>query len=190
MPLIQDQALLYHLTCMDNLPSILDNGLCSRKSLGKGFTDIADGEIIQGRGIYNLQEMVPFHFFANNPFDGRVKADHPDKVFCMITVYRTFAKENKWKIIPRHPLANVQGVEPMDYEKGFASIDWELMNLRDYKDSESKSVCMAECLSPVTVYVKDFQCIYVKDEASKSHVERLLKERNLSKFVNINPVMC
>lgn len=190
MTLIQNQALLYHLTCMDNLPSILDNGLCSREALGRGFTDIADGEIIQGRGIHNLQQMVPFHFFANNPFDGRVKADHQDKSFCMITVPRTHARANSWKIIPRHPLAVVQGVEPMDYDAGFENINWELMNLRDYRNAESKSVCMAECLSPTTVYVKDFQCIYVKNEVSKTHVEGLLRARNLSKFVNINQYMC
>lgn len=190
MPLIQEQSLLYHLTCMDNLPSILDNGLRSRNDLGRKFTDIADGDIIQGRGIHNLQQMVPFHFFANNPFDGRVKADHRDKSFCMITVYRTFAREKGWKIIPRHPLAAVQGVVPMDYDTGFAAINWNLMNSRDYRNPESKSVCMAECLSPTAVNVNDFQCIYVKDEAAKAHVEGLLKARNLSKFVNINPVMC
>jgi len=175
---------------MDNLPSILDNGLRSRNDLGRKFTDIADGDIIQGRGIHNLQQMVPFHFFANNPFDGRVKADHRDKNFCMITVYRTFAREKGWKIIPRHPLAAVQGVVPMDYDTGFAAINWNLMNSRDYRNPESKSVCMAECLSPTAVNVNDFQCIYVKDEAAKAHVEGLLKARNLSKFVNINPVMC
>ncbi|PSN06754.1 DarT ssDNA thymidine ADP-ribosyltransferase family protein [Siccibacter turicensis] len=190
MALIQQQSLLYHLTCMDNLPSILDSGLRSRQDLGRGFTDIADGEIIQGRGIHNLQAMVPFHFFANNPFDGRVKADHPDKSFCMITVPRVFARNNGWKIIPRHPLAVVQGVVPMDYDEGFEKIDWASMNLRDYKNSQCKSVCMAECLSPTTVYVKDFQCIFVRDEAAKKHVEGLLKARDLSKFVNINHVMC
>jgi len=175
---------------MDNLPSILDNGLRSRHDLGRGFTDIADGEIIQGRGIHNLQQMVPFHFFANNPFDGRVKADHRDKMFCMITVYRKFARANGWKIVPRHPLAAVQGVVLMDYDAGFESINWDLMNLRDYKNPESKSVCMAECLSPRTVHVDDFQCIWVRDEASQVHVKELLRQRKLDKFVNINQVMC
>ncbi|CAM3608932.1 DarT ssDNA thymidine ADP-ribosyltransferase family protein [Rouxiella silvae] len=187
--LIQNQSLLYHLTCMDNLPSILKNGLCSREALGNTFVDVADGEIIRGRGAHNLQRMVPFHFFGNNPFDGRVKADHSEKEFCMITVNRQFAKDNNWKIITRHPLAS-QSAELMDYCAGFADINWDSMNLREYRNAESKSVCMAECLSPNTVHAQDFHCFYVKDDKSKSYVEGLLKEAKLSKFVNINTSMC
>lgn len=187
--LIQNQTYLYHLTCIDNLASIFSTGLRSRSSLGKEFVDVADGQIIEGREAQTLETMVPFHFFANNPFDGRVKTDHKDKVFCLIAVQRTFAKANNWKIIPQHPLASA-GLRLMEYDEGFATIDWDVMNQRNYKDAVCKSVCMAECLSPITVEVKDFSSFYVKDEKSKKEVERLLKKANLSKFVNINPAMC
>ncbi|WP_109397490.1 DarT ssDNA thymidine ADP-ribosyltransferase family protein [Proteus faecis] len=187
---IQDQSLLYHLTCMDNLPSILKKGLCSRESLGNGFTDVADGQIIQGREALNLQRMVPFHFFSNNPFDGRVKKNHKDKTFCMITVNRDFAKENNWKIIPTHPLSAYKEIELMDYTTGFSKIDWNLMNQRDYTIPECKQVCMAECLSPTTVYAKSFHCFYVKDDVAKSHVLKLLDEYKLNTYVNINSTMC
>lgn len=187
--MIQNQSFLYHLTCIDNIDSIITNGLCSRSLLGNNFIDVADSEIIQGRGIQTLETMVPFHFFSNNPFDGRVKADHEDKVFCLIAVHRKFARENNWKIIPQHPLAST-GLRLMDYDSGFAAINWELMNKRDYKNIECKSVCMAECLSPETVEAKNFASFYVNDDKSKKHVEGLLKASNLSKFVNINPAMC
>jgi hypothetical protein len=39
----------------------------------------------------------------------------------------------------------------MDYDDGFDAIDWTAMNKRDYGDEESRSVCMAECLSTKTV---------------------------------------
>ncbi|HEM8338270.1 TPA: DUF4433 domain-containing protein [Providencia rettgeri] len=188
--LIQNQALLYHLTCIDNLPSILEHGLCSRESLGNGFTDVADGKIIQGREALNLQQMVPFHFFSNNPFDGRVKKNHNDKSFCMITVNRKIAKENNWKIIPTHPLSAHQEIELMDYTTGFSKINWDLMNQRDYTIPECKQVCMAECLSPTTVYAKDFHSFFVKDDVAKSHVLELLNKFNLSTHVNINSTMC
>ncbi|MCG5278761.1 DarT ssDNA thymidine ADP-ribosyltransferase family protein [Providencia rettgeri] len=187
---IQDQQLLYHLTSMDNLPNILENGLCSRESLGNRFIDVADGKIIQGRGVLNLQQMVPFHFFGNNPFDGRVKTDHKDKNFCMITVNRRIAKENGWKIIPIHPLSANQSIELMDYDAGFDKINWDLMNKRDYKDPNCKLVCMAECLSPITVPVKDFHCFFVKDDSARSHVLKLLDKYKLSIRVNINVSMC
>ncbi|UNK25914.1 DUF4433 domain-containing protein [Serratia plymuthica] len=188
--LIQNQSLLYHLTCMDNIESIISTGLRSRASLGENFVDVADGEIIQGRGVHTLEQKVPFHFFANNPFDGRVKADHKDKDFCMITVSRNFARDNRWEIIPQHPLAAVNGLRLMDYDSGFAAINWELMNQRDYKNAESKSVCMAECLSPMTVAAENFHAIYVKDEQAKAYIEGLLSAANLTKFVNINTYMC
>ncbi|EPC4488748.1 TPA: DUF4433 domain-containing protein [Serratia liquefaciens] len=187
--MIQNQSFLYHLTCIDNLDNIISSGLRSRASLGNDFVDVADGEIIQGRGAQTLETMVPFHFFANNPFDGRVKNDHKDKIFCLIAVNRNFARQNSWKIIPQHPLAST-GLQLMDYDSGFAAINWELMNQRDYRNTECKSVCMAECLSPKTVEAKDFASFYVNNDKSKKHVEGLLKASNLSKFVNINPAMC
>ncbi len=188
-PKIEDKALLYHLTCMNNLPNILETGLRSRESVKGEFVDVADGEIITGRATLNLQKMVPFHFFANNPFDGRVLKDHNSKSFCIISVKRTFAKENGWKIIPKHPLASGTVATLLDYDKGMSQIDWELMNTRDYKNSECKSVCMAECLSSKTVEPTNFHCIFVKNDDDKKHVEGLIKKQGLSIFVTVNSHM-
>ena len=52
------------------------------------------------------------------------------------------ASNQNWRIIPRHPLAN-DNIQLMDYAAGFQAIDWEVMNLRDYHDLHSKSICMA-----------------------------------------------
>lgn len=186
---IEDQYLLYHLTCMDNLPSILDTGLRSRASVKGEFVDVADGEIITGREALNLQTMVPFHFFTKNPFDGRVLKDHKEKSFCIISVCREFAKENGWKVIPKHPLSTSSVIDLLDYEQGMAQIDWELMNIRDYKNAECKSVCMAECLSSVTVEPKNFHCIFVKNDNEKKYVERLIKQQGLSILITINTYM-
>ncbi|MGY2799686.1 hypothetical protein ACVWV0_003862 [Ewingella americana] len=186
---IEDQALLYHLTCMDNLPSILDTGLRSRASVKGEFVDVADGEIITGREALNLQTMVPFHFFTKNPFDGRVLRDHNTKSFCIISVRRTFANENGWKVIPKHPLSSSSAVSLLDYDQGMAQINWEIMNTRDYKNAECKSICMAECLSCVTVEPENFCCIYVKNDDEKKYVEGLIKKQGLSIFVTVNSYM-
>jgi len=68
---IKDQKLLYHLTDINNIPFILKNGLIPRAELN-GFVDIADSDIIESREGLGLEKHVPFHFFANSPFDGRV----------------------------------------------------------------------------------------------------------------------
>lgn len=184
MPDIREQKLLYHITSIDNLPSILDHGLLPRDSI-VGFVDVADQEILGGRQAYNLERYVPFHFFARNPFDGSIQRAHPRTDFVLITVRRALAKARNWNIIPRHPLAN-QGVEVLGYDDGMNRINWEAMNRREYHDDESKSVCMAECLSPAVVPVEYFFKIYVSNAQVEQAVLLMLRERGLNIEVDVN----
>ena len=56
--------LIYHLTALENLESILKHGLQPRCELNKDrFDDVADGEILVSRASHNLGRYVPFHFF-------------------------------------------------------------------------------------------------------------------------------
>lgn len=149
MPAIKEQKLLYHLTSLNNIGSILDNGLQPRAGLQE-FHDVADAEILVGRGEHGLENYVPFHWFSRNPFDGRVQKDRPNEEFVLITVRRALAEGKNWKILPKHPLAR-QEFRFYDYQEGFDLVNWDLMQERDYHDSDCKSVCMAECLSPEPV---------------------------------------
>ncbi|NBA94055.1 DarT ssDNA thymidine ADP-ribosyltransferase family protein [Pseudomonas sp. R5(2019)] len=167
---IRDQSLIYHLTSVANIPSILRRGLLPREQLQE-FRDVADPEIIAGRRERQLENFVPFHWFAGNPFDGRVHRDRRDERFVLITVSRTLAEARNWRVIPRHPLA-VRDIELLDYAVGVAAIDWDRMELRDYHDPVSKSVCMAECLSPEAVAPQDFFKIFTPS----AHVQRQIDE--------------
>lgn len=186
---IKSQKLLYHLTNIENLPSILEGGLVSRSKL-TSFDDIADTEIIESRRWLSLEEYVPFHFFARNPFDGGVQSAFPDKKFVLITVRRSQAEKLNWSIIPRHPLASENTVL-LEYEEGMNAIDWEVMNQRDYHNDDCKSVCMAECLSPSDVQVNLFFKIFVATEDDKSQVFFELKKVGLNEGIDIlvNPNM-
>lgn len=179
MKSIKEQKLIYHLTCVDNLVSIFKIGLCSRKDLTNvvPFNDIANDEIIKRRTELNILHFVPFHFFCKNPFDGVVIKDNPQKSFCYITLTREYAKSNNFKIIPTHPLNNNAALYD-DYDKGFAAIDWETMDKRDYKDEECKQICMAECLAPQKIEIKDFHSIVFQSENQKSKFENCLKSQN------------
>lgn len=184
---IETGKLLYHLTDIKNLDSILADGLKPRSEL-TGFTDVADPDILEKRKKLKLEEQVPFHFFGRNPFDGGVQVANPDKNFVLITVTRALARNNNWKVIPKHPLAD-DDIALMDYDDGFAAIDWAKMNEREYNDPESKSVCMAECLSPNTVASSRFLSIFVKDAAIESEVRKLLDKAGVSPHLNINQGM-
>jgi len=184
---IRSQQFLYHLTEISNLNGIFCDGLKSR-SLLCGFSDVADPKIIDSRRNLQLEKYVPFHFFARNPFDGRVHLSNRDKTFVLLTVRRSYARENNWLIIPRHPLSGTE-IALLDYEKGMDTIDWVTMNHRDYSDDNCRCVCMAECLSPSTVPAKNFHSIYVPDAAAKAVVNTLKERYRLDMHVNNNPKM-
>ncbi|AWH88732.1 DarT ssDNA thymidine ADP-ribosyltransferase family protein [Limnobaculum parvum] len=184
---IRTQQFLYHLTDINNLRSIFAEGLKPR-SLLHGFSDVADPEIISSRRTLKLDQYVPFHFFARNPFDGRVSINNKDKIFVLITVHRNYAQVNNWSIIPRHPLSGSH-ITLLNYDEGMAQIDWNTMNRRAYEDDECKCVCMAECLSPNTVSANHFHSIYVPDSTAERIVLALKQEYNLNMFINNNSHM-
>lgn len=184
---IKEQKLLYHLTDIDNLKSILVDGLMSRSAL-TNFTDVADPEIIESRKSLGLENLVPFHFYGGSPFDGRVQLDNQDKCFVLMTVWRADAKAKQWKIIPKHPLAG-DDIELMEYDAGLAAIDWDKMNERDYLDADSKNACMAECLSEATVPSDLFHSFYVKTEEDQKRVAGIMDKLNYSRYVNVNEHM-
>jgi hypothetical protein len=180
----ENGKLLYHLTDIKNLESILAGGLKARSELA-GFTDVADSEILEKRKKLKLEEQVPFHFFGGGPFDGGVQLANKESQFVLLAVTRAHAKANNWKIIPSHPLSD-DDIELMDYEKGFTAIDWTKMNERDYTEQESKNSCMAECLSPNTVSPERIYSIFVKDKVVEGKVRALLDSAGLSPFLNAN----
>ena len=142
--MIRDRSLIYHLTALENLESILQHGLQPRCELSNDeFNDVADGEILDSRANHSLDNFVPFHFFAKNPFDYGVQRNHSDKDFVLISVQRATARANGWQIVPTHPLAE-EGYQILDYDAGFSAIDWELIEERDYDDRACKVACMAE----------------------------------------------
>lgn len=184
---IRAKKLIYHLTSLNNMPSVLDKGLLPRSCLD-GFIDVADPEIIEDRKRLRLEHYVPFHFFANNPFDGRVQRDHPGKRFALIAVQRKVAQVRDWKIIPKHPLAAGE-IELLEYDAGMEAIDWAVMNRRDYSDGHCKCVCMAECLAPGTVPSDLFHSIYVKDDEARRQVRQMLDGRDRVPYVDVAPQM-
>lgn len=181
-------SLLYHLTAIDNLESIIINDLRPRSSI-KNFKDVADHDILQDREKFNLADYTPFHFFAGSPFAGSVQISNPDCDFVFITLKRQLAAAVNFYIIPSHPLNFKEA--PLNWNEGFEMIDWELMALRDYSDPVCKEVCMAESIYKGNISVRYFHCIYVKNQKLKDRVEELFRKHNCVglAFVSINPGM-
>lgn len=177
---IRGQKLLYHLTSLENLDSILRGGLQPRAGLS-GFTDIADCEILTKRQVLGLDRYVPFHWFAKNPFDGSVLIRRPNSTFVLISVRRELAKNAGWKVIPRHPLAHDE-IQLLDFDPGFDAIDWPRMNTRDYHDPVCKSICMAERLAPSAVS----PVLFFKIFAPRNDIEQICRQKIRSAGVNVD----
>ena len=72
---IRRKKLLYHLTHIENLESIIENGLLSRNQVIQRSLlnqDIADHDILENRQLNHLDDYVLFHFYPNTAFDNAV----------------------------------------------------------------------------------------------------------------------
>ena len=180
----KEGKLLYHLTSLDNIESILSNGLIPREKIDFKFQNIADKEILRDRKNFNLSEYTPFHFFCPTPFSGSVQKANLDTEFVYVTIKRDFAKKNNFKIVPRHPL-NYDG-KPLNWKEGIEEMDWDLVAVRDYSDYECKEACMAESLFKGTVLPENFNCIFVRTKEVKSKVSAILQRNKQSIEVTVN----
>lgn len=189
----KNKQLLYHVTALDNLESILQYGILSRFDLEKKSdigketqnkeekllkTDVANDEIIQKRRKLGILNSVPFHFFEPTPFTYCIRHEHPGTTFVAIAIKRDIAaKDEKVKVSTRHPLSPESKI--LSYAEGIEKVDWDAMG-GDYNNEECKSTSMAECLFPSPVDPNFFYCIFVPDEESKNVVESLKESVNPS----------
>lgn len=183
---IKTGKLLYHLTKLSNLDSILHYGLVSRKHVKEiniQFSDVADQEIITKRTELGLDEYIPFHFHPYSSFDVAVKNKYVDEEFIYICIARETAKFNRFKVLPRHPLNTEEHYQLYEYEEGFQLIDWDRMHTMGTEDRYIKSVKMAECLTNLIVPPNVFCNIYVKNEA----IRLLVEEKLVTKGIKRNP---
>lgn len=139
--------------------------------------------------MLGLNKYTPFHFHPFSSFDVAVKNTYNNENFIYICLLRTVARNNGFKILPRHPL-NMDECILMDYDEGIQAIDWNIMQKKGLDDDNAKQIKMAECLTDLIVPVNCFQCIYVRNEEIKEIVEEKLKEHGVERkppFVDIMP---
>ena len=189
---VKSGKLLYHLTELKNLESIIRFGLIPRKVLLENtvtFEDIANPEIIVKRERLGLDEYIPFHFHPYTAFDLAVKKQHANDEMMYICIRSQLARRNNFKVLPKHPLS-LEDCQLYDYEEGFKRIDWDTMAKVGLTDPDSKQTKMAECLSAKVIPVDCFQCFYVPSEQSKEFAENTLRAYGIKfppPFVNVMP---
>lgn len=180
---IREGKLIYHLTHINNLESIIQCGLLSRNDVQNRcslFSDVADPNIIKKRGR-GLGAYIPFHFHPRTAFDYAVVYNHGRENLIYLCVTREYARANEFKVLPKHPLTTqIKDSTLMDYDNGIASIDWEKME-REYSDNNIiKQVRMAECLTDKSIPFRDLRCIFYLTPDQKDKIESILRKRGIS----------
>lgn len=178
----RNKKLLYHLTKLDNMVSIIDNGLLSRadiKARGINYSDVADTKIISRREKLGLDVYIPFHFHPYTAFDFAVKKSRPDDRFVYVTIKRDLAALANFKVLVKHPLSQEECIL-YDYAEGVSKIDWDVLEKIGADDSYSKNVKMAECLSEKSIPAALIQCVYVPDEWTKEYIEQLFWDKGIT----------
>lgn len=184
--------LLYHLTKLSNMESIVSKGLLPRRYLINTctkFSDIADEEIIHKRKFKELDKYVPFHFHPYSSFDVAVKNKYPNEEFAYICIKRDLAIYGHFKILLNHPLSK-DGFTLYDYDEGIEKIDWDAMK-PGKSDSYSRNVKMSECITDKGIPATLFQCVYVSNSESKRIVEDIFARNGITEqppFVNIQKI--
>lgn len=185
---IKNGKLLYHLTKLSNLDSIIQNGLLSRRELlerNSYFSDVADQEIIKKRHLFDLDKYIPFHFHPYSSFDVAVKNKYSNDDFIYLCIKREYALKHGFLILLRHPLS---GESPAlyKYSEGIQKIDWDKMEHSSTESDEIKNIRMAECLASNVISFEDLCCLYVKnDKQIQNKIADKLRRLDLS-FVHVN----
>lgn len=178
---VRNKKLLYHLTKVDNMESIINNGLLPRRYLLKNkveFGDVADKDIIDKRNRMNLDKYTPFHFHPYSAFDFAVKNTYANDKFVYVCIKRALAEFNNFKVLIKHPLSQ-QDCILYDYNEGIDNIDWDTMEQMGTEDY-ARNVKMAECLTDKCIPAELFQCVFVPDEETRIYVERLFQQKGIT----------
>lgn len=190
----KDGKLLYHLTKLENLDSILKFGLLPRKIILENsikFGDVADGEIISKRTELGLDGYTPFHFHPYSAFDAAVKHTYDSTKMIYICINRELARYNNFKVLPQHPLSETECVL-YDYDEGISMIDWDTLMEVGRQDNYAREVKMAECLTDLIVPARCFKCIFVPSQEIKEEVEYIMNKRGIDfppPYVNVQSKM-
>lgn len=178
----KDGKLLYHLTRLSNLDSIIEVGLAPRIYLldnNVSFGDVANPDIISKRTRLGLDRYTPFHFHPYSSFDVAVINEHRHIEFIYICIHRDFAKKNKFVVFPMHPLS-VDECVLYDYDKGMELINWDTLMEVGKTNDYARQIKMAECLTDRIIPASEFQSIAVKNEVIRDEVEEVFRNHRLN----------
>jgi ssDNA thymidine ADP-ribosyltransferase, DarT len=205
----KDKSFCYRICHIENVPEILQNGLCTKHhpNASKNFVGIGNPDIIDLRddtpvkihGYGNIGDYVPFYFTPKSMM-----------LYNIITGYRAplVPKRNREDIVVFRCLivdlsksdkfffsdgqANVTSItEHYNDLKHLDKIDWEIIHKSDFKneagDTDKQRRYQAEFLVHSHVPIERVESINVYNEKASDFVKREIAKTDLLIPVNIIP---
>ena len=180
---------IHHLTHIENLESILKNGLMSRNKLKKdniSFDDTANKNIIEKRN--ELNNYIPFHINKLQkeqgiPYNYQVCNHHKPENMIFLNYNTDNLSNYNIKCFLYHPTSK--------YTKEFSLNDFENKLIfeekklikdgkLDYKDNKIQQFLMSEVLINSTIYLDKNWIIISYSEIQKQKIMKILKKFNIN----------
>jgi calcineurin-like phosphoesterase family protein len=177
-----DLMQMWHLTDINNIPSIFEFGLLSRNflnKLSKKYIDNSTSDLTKKRERLGLNDYVPFHFMPSNPYDIYEFQKHKDRytTFCYITIMDKTAEELGAKVQLEYP----NHKSKLELYSIPACIN-KINNIRyhtDYNYRLQKYNALGECLIKEKLDTQYFNSIIVGSDENKHDLEEFAKAYNL-----------
>jgi O-acetyl-ADP-ribose deacetylase (regulator of RNase III) len=180
---------LYYITHIDNLNSILSQGILSHKAVedsGMQYTAVYDKEIVSNRKMKytpsgkSLWEYSNVYFQARNPMLYRVVLEKGAKDIAVIALYPQVLQSSGAYITDGNA-ANTM-TDFYQYKDGIKVISgmWDTIQGEWWNSLDgSKRKIMAECLIPSVISPDSIHSIYVANYSNAEKVKALLTNREI-----------
>lgn len=184
---------LFHITHIENIPSILEHGILSHneiKNKNINFNPIFNIDVIKKReeihkGGRNLLDNANLYFNPRNPMMCKIAKSKLGENISVLCINKNIAKNESVLISDGN--AASWNTEFNNYDEGIKLIlnQWSLINSSCWDaNTEQSRAMMAECLVPNMISPKHIEMIYVPTEKTKIQVEKLINSRDFPVIVN------
>lgn len=202
-----EQARIFHIVHVANVPWILRNGLHCRNSESKDpdYVSIGNEELIGKRSRRSvtippggtLSDYVPFYFTPSSimlynikiDYNGITRRENRDIVCFVSSVHRLREQGVPFVFTNQHAYA--RDAEYFDDLASLSRIDWDILRRRDFKtdaDDPGKQVRYhAEALVHRRVPLAALLGLACYNEEVKSRLDSLIVEAGVSLFVKATP---
>ena len=178
---------LYYITHIDNIPSILKNGILSHTLINKEdikFTPIYDKQIVSNRAKKNapngksLWDFANLYFQARNPMLYRVAIENGVDNLAILGINPNIIKKDNVFISVGNAASSASEILPA--KEGLKVIKqkeiWKIINSEWWREEDgSKRKIMAECLVPEVVPSNFINTIYVANHKTAEKVADIIK---------------